>query len=73
MSGLSGVDYNAPESVADLIEPKPKGHAFKFKLSDGTGGTYRTPDATDEDGIKDQLFKKFGLTVKTVELVGGES
>ena len=69
---MSGGNHREPESVASLIEPKPKGFVFKFRLSDGTGGTYRTPEATDDDGAKDFLFKKFGLTVKTVEMVGGK-
>lgn len=70
MSGTFCGPHDQVETVADLIEPKPKGHAFKFKLNDNTGGTYRTPEATDVDGATDQLLKKYGLRVASVELLG---
>ena len=60
------------ESVADLIEPKPKGFSFKFKLKDGSGGTYRSDVAIDADEAMADMLKKYGLRVATVTLIGIE-
>ena len=58
------------ESVADLIEPRPKGRSFKFKLKDDTGGTYISNVDIDEDEALADMFKKYGLRVATVKLIG---
>jgi len=60
----------ASESVADLIESRPKGRSFKFRLHDGAGGTYISPVDIDEDEALADMFKKYGLRVATVKLIG---
>ena len=60
-----------PESVANLIEGRPRGHVFGFVLYDGTGGTWRTQVAVDVDQMKQMIFNKFGQSAKIVEMKGG--
>ena len=45
---------------------KPEMTTFKFKLHDGTGGTYRSDKAKNEDDARKELEQKYWLTVATV-------
>lgn len=53
------------ETVADLI-PKFQGDAtFKFKLTDGTSGSYRTSTHSIEEA-RAELINKYGARLESV-------
>lgn len=45
---------------------------FKFTLTDGTGGTYRSDSVKDAEQARSELMSKYGVKVATVEQVTGK-
>ena len=54
--------------IKNAMENKIVMALYRFKLNDGTGGTYRTGAMTVDQAML-ELFKKYGKRLDTVERV----